>query len=1317
MFFFSFTQTAWLWGSGLDPAKHLTQYSWDVWHSEDGLPQDSVRTILQSSDGYLWLGTHEGLARFDGASFSVFNQGNSNLPSNSISSLCETPDSTLWIGTSGGLVRRQGREMVPLSTEDGLSSNVVEHVFCSLSGDVWAATSGGGVSLYRDGRFQSFDRQQGLGGDNVLWIAEDPSGTIWAATQGGYLNALREGMVRIYGPDEGLPQATVRTVLVVADGSLWIGTQDGLFRRRSGGIEEIALPEQLEQERINVLYQDKRGAVWIGTSGGLARYFEGRFEVFTTEQGLSSNAVRAIFEDREGSLWLGTHDGLFRFKDGSVTTFSRKEGLPDDLVWGMQTTRDGGLWVATDRGGVALLKDSQVVQVFDRRHGLGSDSIWTLLVDRQDRLWVGTAQSGVYRLSGGRFRRILDGEGQGQILTLLEDRRDGSIWAGTSNGLLRLEGERIAASLTIDDGLPSNEIWTLHQDSRDQIWIGTRGGGLARYDAKGAIRIYTEEDGLRSNSIFAIHEERDGTLWIATDGGGLSRLRQGRFDNVGSKEGLFGNVIFSLLDDDRGRYWMSTPRGIFSVDRQRLHQVASGQDLDLSFERYDKTHGMKAYHYIGTDPSACKTRDGRLWFATQKGVSVIDPDVRHHNKLPPPVVIERLLVNGEERTLGPDLVLPPGSSNIEIEYTALSFLSPSRVRFRYKMSGLHQSWTETSERRTRFDRLPPGRYNFQLVACNNDGVWTSLPVSLSFGLQPHFYQTRIFLTLAALLIGLAAWAGIRLRVRGLRRRNRILSQEIHERKRAEKALRRSEERFRSYFEMPLIGFAITSPERRFIEVNERLCQILGYSRRELQDLSWPALIHPDDRDMALMAYNKLQEGELDSLSTERRYLNKEGKTIHVKLSTACVRREDGSLDHFVDIVQDLTESKRLEQQLRDSRKMEAIGRLAGGVAHDFNNILTVISGYGQLLRSAINGDKRLRNQVDSILDASQKAENLTRQLLAFSRRQVLDPRILDLNKTIREMKNLLKPLIGEDIRLTTRLCKDLEPVKVDAGQIQQVLMNLAVNARDAMPDGGTFHIETGNVTLREGEASKVVQVPAGDYVLVTVRDSGCGMDSQTQERAFEPFYTTKGKGKGTGLGLATVYGIVKQSEGYIFLDSALEKGTTFRLYFPPVKGAKPAARSSKAKPPKAEGRETILVVEDDDGIRQLIAAILSKKGYQCLEASNGTAALEKVEGHRGHIDLLLTDVVMPGINGKELARRLSSSLRGLKVVFMSGYTEDAIDRHGVLEPGTHFLQKPFTPASLVSLIREILDGTARPPRQSRSDDSQSEEVSEDSGSN
>ncbi|HSR51097.1 MAG TPA: two-component regulator propeller domain-containing protein, partial [Acidobacteriota bacterium] len=1104
--------------NGLDPAKHLTQYSWDLWHSEDGLPQDSVRTILQTSDGYLWLGTHEGLARFDGASFTTFNQqSESHLPSNSITSLCQSPNATLWIGTTGGLVEYRQEKFRSFGTEDGLSSNVVEHLYCSVSGDVWIATSGGGVSLYREGRFHTFSRAQGLGSDIALWVAEDPSGTLWVATQGGYLNALRDDRVRSYGPQEGLPQETVRSVLVVADGSLWIGTQDGLFRRRSDGIEEIGLPQQLRRERINVIYQDRRGAVWVGTSGGLARYFEGQFEVFTAAQGLPSNAVRAILEDREGSLWLGTHDGLFRFKDGSVTTFSRKEGMPDDLIWAVQEAQRGGVWAATDRGGVVLLKDGKVERVFDHRHGLESDSIWTLLVDRRGRLWLGTADSGLYVQQGQRFRKVVDGSRTQQIWTLLQDSRDGSIWIGASNGLHNLGPDGSLSTLSIEDGLPSNEVWTLHQDSSARLWIGTRGGGLACYE-EGRFRTYTEEDGLRSNSIYALHEEEDGTLWVATDGGGLSRLQNGRIDNVGTDEGLFGNVIFSLLDDDRGRYWMSTPRGIIAVEKKQLHAAASGQAAGFDFEHFDKTHGMKAYHYIGTDPAACKTRDGRLWFATQKGLSMIDPDVRHLNKLPPPVVIERLLVNDQPRPIQSKLVLEPGPRSIEIQYTALSFLNPSRVRFRYRLRGLHRQWTQTAERSARFDRLPPGRYFFEVVASNNDGVWTSLPVTVGFALRPHFYWTPPFLAVATLLLGLLAWAGVRLRMRGLRQRNRLLSQEVSERKRAEEALRRSEERFRSYFEMPLIGFAITSPLHRFIEVNDRLCQILGYSREELQEMSWSDLIHPDDREAALAASEKLRRGEVDNLSTERRYRSKSGKTIFVKLSTACVRGKDGHIDHFVDIVQDLTESKRLEQQLRDSRKMEAIGRLAGGVAHDFNNILTVISGYGQLLRSAINGESRLRNQIDSILDASQKAENLTRQLLAFSRRQVLDPRILDLNKTIREMKSLLKPLIGEDIRLTTHLSKDLEPVKVDAGQIQQVLMNLAVNARDAMPDGGTLHIATRNVTLREGEASKVVQVPAGDYVLVEVRDDGCGMDAETQERAFEPFYTTKGKGKGTGLG-------------------------------------------------------------------------------------------------------------------------------------------------------------------------------------------------------
>ena len=384
--------------------------------------------------------------------------------------------------------------------------------------------------------------------------------------------------------------------------------------------------------------------------------------------------------------------------------------------------------------------------------------------------------------------------------------------------------------------------------------------------------------------------------------------------------------------------------------------------------------------------------------------------------------------------------------------------------------------------------------------------------------------------------------------------------------------------------------------------------------------------------------------------------------------------------------------KRLEDQLLQAQKLEAIGSLAGGLAHDFNNILTAITGYSELSLRRLGEEDPIRKNIQEIYKASQRAGDLTRQLLAFSRKQVMQPRVLNLNGIISNMERMLRRLLGEDIELATRLESKGVQVKVDEGQIEQVIMNLAVNARDAMPNGGKLTIETDVTTLGEDAAQRLLGLGAGPYVRLTVSDTGSGMDAEVRGKIFEPFFTTKQRGKGTGLGLATVYGIVKQSGGHIAVASEPEKGSTFQVYLPQAAGEiSAAAREKPAPAPSAQGSETILLVEDEEAVRDLLREVLQGKGYRVLEARDGFEALRLSTGHSGSIDLLLTDVIMPKMNGRELAERLKPERPKTKVLYMSGYTDNAIVHRGVLEDGTAFLQKPFTPETLAQKVREILD--------------------------
>ncbi len=765
----------------LDPSKSIAQYGLDAWATRDGLPQNSVAALLQTRNGYLWMGTEEGLVRFDGVRFTVFSTRNTPaFRQNRIEALAEGSDGSLWIGTVDGLLRKRGDEFTSYGVADGLPNETILALLADPDGSLWIGTQRGGLACWKDERFVSvLSREQGLPSDMVTALARSRDGSLWVGTDDG-LACVREGrIVSRTTTSDGLPANRVNDVVEGRDGEIWAATSGGLALLSRGRVTVVTKSKEFSS--INALCLDRGGTLWTGTSRGLSRVRGGAVQPFGGAGGPPHGVVVVcLLEDHEGNLWIGTDgDGLLRLRDAPIVTYGKRDGLTKDYVYAVLEDPHGIVWVGTRGGGLGRLRDGDV-SVLTTREGLPHDVVSALAQGRDGALWVGTAGGGIARLKDGRVRVYAkkDGLSSNLIRVLLEDRH-GALWIGTSGGGLdRLEQGRVT-SFSEADGLAGDTVVDLCESRDGSLWVGTT-TGISRFQ-DGTFTSFGEKEGL-SYAVRALKADPDGTLWIGTSGGGLFRMRGGRLSSVTARQGLYDDVVFAILDDGAGNLWMSCNRGIFRVARQELEDFFAGKRSAVTSAAYGEADGMKSAECNGGfQPSAWRGRDGRLWFATIRGVAVVDPKAIRVNREPPPVVLERIIVDGRNLGATAGQPFPPGSRSIELDYAGLSFVSSERMRFKYRLEGVDSDWVDAGQRRTAYyTKLSPGRYVFRVIASNSDGVWNETGASLPFSVRPFFWQTLWFYALCAAFVLLVAAAAFQFRVRSLRLREEDLKRRVAE---------------------------------------------------------------------------------------------------------------------------------------------------------------------------------------------------------------------------------------------------------------------------------------------------------------------------------------------------------------------------------------------------------------------------------------------------------------------------------------------------------------------------------------------------------
>lgn len=751
--------------AALDPSRSILQYNIQKWDATQGLPQNSIQALLQSRDGYLWIGTQEGLVRFDGAHFTVFDKTNTAAMARSdVRSLLEARDGSLWAGIyGGGVLYLKGDEKRAYAVKDNLAGDSVLSLAQDGSGAVWVGTETG-LSRIVGHEIATFRLSaQGLPSDFVTALCPDGESALWVGTEGGLCRYSSGRFTRVE-----LPQAVESPILSLSQdrgGELWVGTRKGLARGRPGSFLAVTPKEGLPDREVWSILMDREGNRWLGTGAGLCRCRDGRFECLGVEQGLSYPVVRSLCEDAEGSLWVGTNSGgLNRLKDGSFATYGVREGLSADFVWTVCEAKAGGLWLGTDIGGLNYFKDGEF-KAFGAKEGLEAFEITGLCEDRDGTLWVG-GREGLFHGVGSHFARVPPSAGvpSGRVRAIYQT-RNGDLWIGTHGGGLGLLRNGRFRTFTTADGLPSNFIRGIIEDHKGVLWVGTSGAGIAIFDGRRFVRPQGSQ-GVENAYIMCIHEDPDGGLWFGTSDAGLIMYKGGRFVRFVQREGLPDDSVFQILEDDQSYLWMTSNRGIARVPRKSLEAHAADKSVPIEMTTYSSGDGLASSECNGgSQPAGCRTRDGRLWFPTIKGVVVVDPKRLRRNTVPPPVKIEEFLADGEMVPPTAEAAIPPGKRSLEVRYTALSFLAPERVLFRYKLEGYDDRWVDAGTRRTAYyTALPPARYRFRVVACNNDGIWNNTGATLEFKILPRFYQTWPFRVAVLLALAMAGYALFRVRV-------------------------------------------------------------------------------------------------------------------------------------------------------------------------------------------------------------------------------------------------------------------------------------------------------------------------------------------------------------------------------------------------------------------------------------------------------------------------------------------------------------------------------------------------------------------------
>jgi PAS domain S-box-containing protein len=1104
----------------VDAPQRIGEYAHTSWTSRDGYSPGAVFAMAQTPDGYLWLAGQSGLYRFDGLKFTLWQPPSGHRLSHGPYSLLVSRDGTLWIGTFHGLLSWNGVDLVRYpELEDGFVTSLLE----DRDGTVWAGklAKEGALCAIRGGRAQCHQPEGGFG--TFVWsLAEDASGVLWVAADTG-LWRWKPGPPKRYEVPGRLGD-----LITSADGQLLIGLRGAGLKRFAGDeLESFTIRSAVDPSRrvpddvvkSNKLLRDREGGVWIGTDGlGLLHVKDGKADSFTGAAGLSGNVACSLFEDREGNIWFASDKGLDRFRKLSVATFSITEGPSSDHTKAVLATTDGSVWVAASEY-LTRWKDGRP-ESFGKADGLPDIGGQSLFQDNVGRIWVST-YDGLHYFEGNRFVKV-EGQPNNEVTSIAGD-ETGNLWVSAPSALAHFQNGKLAETI------PWTPLGSEHRAvglaDGGGVWLGFWIDGGVRYFKDGKVReTYSTADGLGKGHVSTLRLDQDGALWAATQEGGLSRIKDGRVRTLAIKNGLPCNAVHWSIEDDDRSLWIYAACGLVRIARDELAAWIADATHIVETRRWGAADGvpLRAFSPAYSSPPVAKAADGKLWFVAGEGVQVVDPAHLQFNTIPPPVYVEHVIADREPYSVADGLRLPALVRDVTIEFTALSLVDSQGMQFRYRLEGHDDEWREAGDRRQAFyTNLGPGKYRFLVAASNNSGVWNEKGTQLGFSIAPAYYQTIWFrLACAAVLLGLV-WSGFQLHAR---------------------RARREEKRLRDVIEgIPTMAFSV-DPDGTVDLVNQRWLAYVGPG-------GWDSAIHPDDLEMHLAKWRSaLASGE--PFESEARHRSVSGEYRRFLVRATPLRNKQGKIVKWYGTITDIEQRRRaddererlqrLEAQLMHTNRLSMLGELTASLAHEINQpIAAAIASAGAGLRWLDREQPALqpaREALMRIKDDSQRAAAIITGLKAFYRKEVSPQRVrLDVNDVVREMLVLLhREAARNSVVMRTELAPDLPAVCADRVQLQQVLMNLMVNAIEAMEEAG------GELVIRSNLFENGVRV--------SVSDAGIGIAAGQFEQIFSAFITTKAAG--TGMGLAISRTIIESHDGKLWAEPNPGRGATFHFTLP-----------------------------------------------------------------------------------------------------------------------------------------------------------------------